>query len=311
MVEFIKSKKEMSEEDIKANFITPAIVSKGWKNGEHIAYEEYFTDGRIEVRGDKARRKEGKKSDYSLYYQFGTRIAIVEAKDNKHSVRAGLQQAIEYGEILDVPFVYSSNGDGFIEHDRITREERELELDEFPTREELFSRMTKEKGLTYEITEAISTPYYTDAFSMKTPRYYQQIAINRTIETVARGQKRVMFVMATGTGKTFMAFQIIHRLRKAGLAKRVLFLADRNILVDQTMAEDFRPFEKVMTKITPKLLTAPEKLNSFEIYLGLYQQLTGEDGTETHYQKFDKDFFDLIVIDEAHRGSRKTVTGVR
>lgn len=142
MVEFIKSKKEMSEEDIKANFITPAIVSKGWKNGEHIAYEEYFTDGRIEVRGDKARRKEGKKSDYSLYYQFGTRIAIVEAKDNKHSVRAGLQQAIEYGEILDVPFVYSSNGDGFIEHDRITREERELELDEFPTREELFSRMT-------------------------------------------------------------------------------------------------------------------------------------------------------------------------
>lgn len=305
MVEFIKSKKEMSEEDIKANFITPAIVSKGWKNGEHIAYEEYFTDGRIEVRGDKARRKEGKKSDYSLYYQFGTRIAIVEAKDNKHSVRAGLQQAIEYGEILDVPFVYSSNGDGFIEHDRITREERELELDEFPTREELFSRMTKEKGLTYEITEAISTPYYTDAFSMKTPRYYQQIAINRTIETVARGQKRVMFVMATGTGKTFMAFQIIHRLRKAGLAKRVLFLADRNILVDQTMAEDFRPFEKVMTKITPKLLTAPEKLNSFEIYLGLYQQLTGEDGTETHYQKFDKDFFDLIVIDEAHRGSAK------
>lgn len=276
MVEFIKSKKEMSEEDIKANFITPAIVSKGWKNGEHIAYEEYFTDGRIEVRGDKARRKEGKKSDYSLYYQFGTRIAIVEAKDNKHSVRAGLQQAIEYGEILDVPFVYSSNGDGFIEHDRITREERELELDEFPTREELFSRMTKEKGLTYEITEAISTPYYTDAFSMKTPRYYQQIAINRTIETVARGQKRVMFVMATGTGKTFMAFQIIHRLRKAGLAKRVLFLADRNILVDQTMAEDFKPFEKVMTKITPKLLTAPEKLNSFEIYLGLYQQLTGD-----------------------------------
>lgn len=305
MVEFIKSKKEMSEEDIKANFITPAIVSKGWKNGEHIAYEEYFTDGRIEVRGDKARRKEGKKSDYSLYYQFGTRIAIVEAKDNKHSVRAGLQQAIEYGEILDVPFVYSSNGDGFIEHDRITREERELELDEFPTREELFSRMTKEKGLTYEITEAISTPYYTDAFSMNTPRYYQQIAINRTIETVARGQKRVMFVMATGTGKTFMAFQIIHRLRKAGLAKRVLFLADRNILVDQTIAEDFKPFEKVMTKITPKLLTAPEKLNSFEIYLGLYQQLTGEDGTETHYQKFDKDFFDLIVIDEAHRGSAK------
>ncbi|WP_221913020.1 EcoAI/FtnUII family type I restriction enzme subunit R [Streptococcus halichoeri] len=305
MVDLLKPKHKMSEEDIKANFITPAILSKGWKNGEHIAYEEYFTDGRIEVRGDKARRKEGKKSDYALYYQFGQRIAIIEAKDNKHSVRAGLQQAIEYGEILDVPFVYASNGDGFIEHDRITRQEREIALDDFPTREELFERLKAEKGLTSEIVEAITIPYYTDAFSSKTPRYYQQIAINRTVEAVARGQKRVMFVMATGTGKTFMAFQIIHRLRKAGLAKRVLFLADRNILVDQTMAEDFKPFEKVMTKITEKLLNAPEKLNSFEIYLGLYQQLTGEAGEETHYQKFDKDFFDLIVIDEAHRGSAK------
>ena len=295
----------MSEEDIKANFITPAIVSKGWKHGEHIVYEEYFTDGRIEVRGDTACRKNGKKSDYSLYYQLGNRIAIIEAKDNRHSVGAGLQQAIEYGEILDVPFVYSSNGDGFIEHDRITRVERELSLDEFPTREELFERLVNEKQLTSEVTKAITTPYYTDAFSNKTPRYYQQIAINRTIEAVANGQKRVMFVMATGTGKTFMAFQIIHRLRKAGLAKRVLFLADRNILVDQTMSEDFKPFEKVMTKITAKLLNSPEKLNSFEIYLGLYQQLMGEDESETHYQKFDKDFFDLIVIDEAHRGSAK------
>lgn len=305
MGDLLKPKHKMSEEDIKANFITPAILSKGWKNGEHIAYEEYFTDGRIEVRGDKARRKEGKKSDYSLYYQFGQRIAIIEAKDNKHSVRAGLQQAIEYGEILDVPFVYSSNGDGFIEHDRITRQERELSLDDFPTRNELFERLKAEKDLTSEVAEAITIPYYTDTFSTKKPRYYQQIAINRTIETVARGQKRVMFVMATGTGKTLMAFQIIHRLRKAGLAKRVLFLADRNILVDQTMDGDFKPFEKVMTKITPKLLNAPEKLNSFEIYLGLYQQLTGEDGEGTHYRKFEKDFFDLIVIDEAHRGSAR------
>ncbi|HGA0493040.1 TPA: EcoAI/FtnUII family type I restriction enzme subunit R [Streptococcus agalactiae] len=305
MATFIKDKKSMSEEDIKANFITPAILAKGWKNGEHIAYEEYFTDGRIEVRGDKARRKEGKKSDYALYYQFGQRIAIVEAKDNKHSLRAGLQQAIEYGEILDVPFVYSSNGNGFIEHDRITRQERELTLEEFPTREELFERLISEKEISSEVSKAISVPYYTDAFSNKTPRYYQQIAINRTVEAVARGENRVMFVMATGTGKTFMTFQIIHRLRKAGLAKRVLFLADRNILVDQTMAEDFKPFEKVMTKITAKLLNSPEKLNSFEIYLGLYQQLTGEDGEETHYQKFDKDFFDLIIIDEAHRGSAK------
>lgn len=295
----------MSEEDIKANFITPAILSKGWKNGEHIFYEEPFTDGRIEVRGDNAHRKERKRSDYALYYQFGLQLAIVEAKDNKHSVRSGLQQAIEYGEILDVPFVYASNGDAFIEHDRLTRKEREITLDEFPTREELFERWKAEKEFGSELSKAITTPYYTDTFSSKIPRYYQQIAINRTVEAVARGQKRVMFVMATGTGKTFMAFQIIHRLRKAGLAKRVLFLADRNILVDQTMAEDFKPFEKVMTKITAKLLNAPEKLNSFEIYLGLYQQLTGEDGEETHYRKFDKDFFDLIVIDEAHRGSAK------
>ncbi|MCW1793492.1 restriction endonuclease subunit R, partial [Streptococcus agalactiae] len=161
MATFIKDKKSMSEEDIKANFITPAILAKGWKNGEHIAYEEYFTDGRIEVRGDKARRKEGKKSDYALYYQFGQRIAIVEAKDNKHSLRAGLQQAIEYGEILDVPFVYSSNGNGFIEHDRITRQERELTLEEFPTREELFERLISEKEISSEVSKAISVPYYT------------------------------------------------------------------------------------------------------------------------------------------------------
>ena len=253
MVEFIKSKKEMSEEDIKANFITPAIVAKGWKNGEHIAYEEYFTDGRIEVRGDKARRKEGKNQTIHCITNLELELQLLRQRIINTAFEQDYNKLLNMERFLDVPFVYSSNGDGFIEHDRITREERELELDEFPTREELLSRMTKEKGLTYEITEAISTPYYTDAFSMKTPRYYQQIAINRTIETVARGQKRVMFVMATGTGKTFMAFQIIHRLRKAGLAKRVLFLADRNILVDQTMAEDFRPFEKVMTKITPKL----------------------------------------------------------
>ena len=306
MVEFIKSKKEMSEEDIKANFITPAIVSKGWKNGEHIAYEEYFTDGRIEVRGDKARRKEGKKSDYSLYYQFGTRIAIVEAKDNKHSVRAGLQQAIEYGEILDVPFVYSSNGDGFIEHDRITREERELELDEFPTREELFSRMTKEKGLTYEITEAISTPYYTDAFSMKTPRYYQQIAINRTIETVARGQKRVMFVMATGTGKTRTILGMIYRFLKTQRFKRILFLVDRTSLGEQAhdvfkevRLEDLQTLDNLynIKGLEDKNIDRETKIHLSTVQAMVKRILYNDsEGTPSVSD------YDLIIIDEAHRG---------
>ena len=297
-------KHQMSEEDIKANFITPALESSGWKNGKDILYEYSFTDGRIEVHGERATRNKKKFTDYLLYYKKDFPIAVVEAKDNNHSVGAGMQQAINYAEMLDVPFAYASNGDGFVEHDRITGKEKNISIDEFPTKEELWQRLTEQENLSKEQQLIINEPYYYE-MGAKQPRYYQRIAINRTVDAVAKGNNRIMFVMATGTGKTFTAFQIIHRLMKSGLKKRVLFLADRNILVDQTLINDFRPFGNKMTKVDQRLLNSPEALNSYEIYLGLYQQLAGEDGTETHYEKFGKDFFDLIVIDEAHRGSAK------
>lgn len=304
MGDYLTPKHLMTEEDIKANYITPAILSKGWKNGSDILYEKFFTDGRIEVHGERAKRNKQKYTDYLLYYKKDFPIAVVEAKDNKKSVGAGIQQAISYAEILDVPFAFSSNGDGFVEHDRITGKERNLSLDEFPTKDELWNRFVAQASLTNEQIEVIEEPYYYE-MGAKEPRYYQRIAVNRTVDAVARGQKRIMFVMATGTGKTFTAFQIIHRLMKSGLKKRILFLADRNILVDQTLINDFKPFGNRMTKIDQSLLNSPEKINSFEIYLGLYQQLAGEDGTENHFEKFGPDFFDLIVIDEAHRGSAK------
>ncbi|MDR1568643.1 MAG: DEAD/DEAH box helicase family protein [Streptococcaceae bacterium] len=301
---FLVPKHEMTEEDIKANFITPAIEKSGWKNGKDILYEYSFTDGRIEVHGERATRNKQKFTDYLLYYKKNFPIAVVEAKDNNHSVGAGMQQAINYAEILDVPFAYASNGDGFVEHDRITEKETSIGIDEFPTKEELWQRYINQADVTKEQQLVINEPYYYE-MGAKEPRYYQRIAINRTVDAVAKGNNRIMFVMATGTGKTFTAFQIIHRLMKSGLKKRVLFLADRNILVDQTLINDFRPFGNKMTKIDQRLLNTPETLNSYEIYLGLYQQLAGEDGTETHYEKFGPDFFDLIVIDEAHRGSAK------
>lgn len=304
MGDYLTPKHLMTEEDIKANYITPAIISKGWKNGSDILYEKFFTDGRIEVHGERAKRNKQKYTDYLLYYKKDFPIAVVEAKDNKKSVGAGIQQAISYAEILDVPFAFSSNGDGFVEHDRITGKERNLSLDEFPTKAELWNRFVAQASLSNEQIEVIEEPYYYE-MAAKEPRYYQRIAVNRTVDAVARGQKRIMFVMATGTGKTFTAFQIIHRLMKSGLKKRILFLADRNILVDQTLINDFKPFGNRMTKIDQSLLNSPEKINSFEIYLGLYQQLAGEDGTENHFEKFGPDFFDLIVIDEAHRGSAK------
>jgi Type I site-specific restriction-modification system, R (restriction) subunit and related helicases len=304
MEEHLIPKHQMSEEDIKVNFITPALERSGWKNGKDVLYEKSFTDGRIEVHGERATRKKQKFTDYLLYYKKDFPIAVVEAKDNKQSPGAGMQQAIDYAEILDVPFAYASNGDAFIEHDRITGKEVEISMDEFPTKQELWERFINKTHLTETQQLVINEPYYWE-MGAKEPRYYQRIAINRTVDAVAKGNMRIMFVMATGTGKTFMAFQIIHRLRKAGLKKRVLFLADRNTLVDQTQVDDFRPFGNKMTKITSKILNAPEKITSYEIYLGLYQQLAGEDGTETHYEKFGKNFFDLIVIDEAHRGSAK------
>ncbi|WP_218939959.1 EcoAI/FtnUII family type I restriction enzme subunit R [Bacillus cereus] len=294
----MKTKRQMTEEDIKLKYITPAIQKADWDIMNDVFCEYSFTDGRVIVRGNLTTRGKAKRADYLLFHKKNYPIAIVEAKDNKQEVGAGMQQALDYAEILDVPFAFSSNGDGFIEHDRLTGKERELTLDEFPTREELWERYVKEAKISPEQEQIINEPYYFQ-LGDKTPRYYQRIAINRTVEAIANGQNKIMLVMATGTGKTYTAFQIIYRLWRAGLKKKVLFLADRNILVDQTMTNDFKPFEKVMTKIKGQKLDS-----SYEIYLALYHQLVGEDGEEP-FRQFKPDFFDLIVIDEAHRGSAK------
>ena len=293
------AKKEMTEEDIKLQYITPAIKKSGWDPRQHIKMEYSFTDGRIILRGNKTKRGKRKKADYTLYMEPNLPIAIVEAKDNKHSLGSGMQQAIEYAEILDIPFAYSSNGDGFLEHDMLNGKETELGIDEFPTRNELWSRYCNAKDITEDEEALILEPYYFKKGD-KTPRYYQRIAVNRTIEAIAKGQDRILLTMATGTGKTFTAFQIIHRLWKAGKKKKVLFLADRNILVDQTMNQDFKPFSKVMTKIRGKNLDS-----SYEIYLSLYQQLVGQDGKPDPFKEFKPEFFDLIIVDECHRGSAK------
>ncbi|MCE9172824.1 EcoAI/FtnUII family type I restriction enzme subunit R [Bacteroides ovatus] len=293
-------KKSLTEEDIKLRFITPAIVEKaGWQK-ELIKMEYYFTDGRVIFQGNVYARKQGKKADYLLHYSANNPIAIVEAKDNNKAVGAGLQQAMDYAKILDIPFAYSSNGDGFIEHDFLTGKETNINMDEFPTPDELLKRLRDSKKYTSEEIKAIEEPYYWDAHT-NIPRYYQRIAINRTIEAVARGQNRILLVMATGTGKTFTAFQIIHRLTKSGLKRRVLYLADRNVLIDQTMAQDFKPFKKVMTKIQKKNMDS-----SFEIYMALYQQLVSYDeNIPDPFKEFKSTFFDLILVDECHRGSAK------
>lgn len=292
------NKKKLSEEDIKMKYITPAIEEAGWDIKKQVRAEYTFTDGRVIVRGNLTSRGKKKRADYLLFYKPNLPIAIIEAKDNKHSVGAGMQQGIEYAEILDVPFVYSSNGDGFIEHDMKNGTERELSLDEFPSPEELWNRYKVIKNITDEEEEIITEPYFY-ATGDKQPRYYQRNAINRTIEAIAKGQDRILLVMATGTGKTYTAFQIIYRLWKSRRKKKILFLADRNILVDQTMQNDFKPFQKVMTKVENKTIDS-----SYEVYLALYQQLSGQEGTEI-FTEFSHDFFDLIVIDEAHRGSAK------
>lgn len=293
-------KKSLTEEDIKLRFITPAIVEKaGWQK-ELIKMEYYFTDGRVIFQGNVHARKQGKKADYLLHYSANNPIAIVEAKDNNKAVGAGLQQAMDYAKVLDIPFAYSSNGDGFIEHDFLTGKETNINMDEFPTPDELLKRLRDSKKYTSEEIKAIEEPYYWDAHT-NIPRYYQRIAINRTIEAVARGQNRILLVMATGTGKTFTAFQIIHRLTKSGLKRRVLYLADRNVLIDQTMAQDFKPFKKVMTKIQKKNMDS-----SFEIYMALYQQLVSYDeNIPDPFKEFKSTFFDLILVDECHRGSAK------
>lgn len=289
--------KDLTEEDIKLRFITPSLQKSEWDIQSQIRCEYYYTDGKINVRENVASRGKGKKVDYLLSYRSNMPIAIVEAKDNKVTVSHGIQQAIGYAVDLDIPFAYSSNGSGFYEHDRITGKEKEIKLDEFPTPEELWNRYKVEKNLTEEETKIITQPYYYMS-AFKTPRYYQRIAINKTVEAIAKGQKRILLVMATGTGKTFTAFQIIHRLYSSGAKKKILYLADRNILIDQTMQNDFKPFQKVMTKIENRKMDS-----SYEIYMSLYHQLRSNE--KEVYKQFKPDFFDLIIVDECHRSSAR------
>jgi len=297
------NKKALTEADIRTKFITPALVGANgekWDVMTQIREEAYFTKGRVIVRGKTVRRGAAKKADYILYYKPNIPIAVIEAKDNNQSVGSGMQQALEYAEILDIPFAYSSNGDAFLEHDRTATGgtvTREIPLDQFPTPEELWARYCHAKGSTPGQVAIAAQDYY-DYGSEKPPRYYQLIAINRTVEAIARGENRVLLVMATGTGKTYTAFQIIWRLWKSGAKKRILFLVDRNILADQTKTNDFKPFGKAMTKITNRTVD-----KAYEIYLCLYQAVTGTEEEQNIYKQFSPDFFDLVIVDECHRGS--------
>lgn len=298
------NKKDLSETDIRTKFITPALEKSGWNIQKQIREEVHFTDGRIIVKGETIKRGKGKKADYILYYKSNLPIAIVEAKDNKHSVGDGMQQGLDYSEVLDIPFVYSSNGDAFLEHDRTKTEgqiERELSLEQFPSPDELYQKYRIWKGLSDEQEKIAQQDYYYSPTS-KIPRYYQQVAINRTVEAIAKGKDRVLLVMATGTGKTFVAFQIMWRLWKAQSKKRILFLADRNILVDDPLKRDFAPFKDKMIKINRGKFDY-STYASYEIFLGLYQSITGTEEHQKIFKTFPKDFFDLIIIDEAHRGS--------
>ena len=293
------NKKELNEADIRTKFITPALAKK-WDLMTQIREEIFFTKGRVVVRGKTVKRGEAKKADYILYYKPNMPIAVIEAKDNNYPVGGGMQQALEYAQILDVPFAYSSNGDAFLEHDLKANKgtiTREIPLDQFPTPNELWARYRKESGLNSS-QEAVATQDYYDDGSGKSPRYYQLVAINRTVEAIAKGINRILLVMATGTGKTYTAFQIIWRLWKSGAKKRILFLVDRNILADQTKTNDFKPFGKAMTKVTNRTVD-----KAFEIYLCLYQAVTGTDEDQDIYKQFSPDFFDLVIIDECHRGS--------
>ena len=310
----IISKKQMSEEDIKLQYITPAITAK-W-DIKKITMETNITDGKINLKGNFVTREKPKRADYVLYLNSNNPIAIVEAKDNKHSISHGLQQAMAYASMLDIPFAYSSNGDGFFEHDFLTGKERELDLDEFPTEEELYCRYkngaNNGEGLSENQEKMIQQPYYS---SQKTypPRYYQRIAINRTVDAISRGKDRLLLVMATGTGKTYTAFQIVYRLLKSGMKSKILYLADRNNLVDQSIQQDFAPLEKVIHKVNFSK-DDPSTITSYQVYFSLYQQLAaGNDDQEEDInntiiklkQLFRSDFFDLIIVDECHRGSAK------
>lgn len=293
------SKKDLTEEDIKLRYITPAINSAGWKN-EYIRMEYYFTDGRVIFQGKVHARQTGKKADYLLFHAVNKPIAIVEAKDNNKPLGGGMQQAMEYAQILDIPFAYSSNGDGFLEHDFLTGKEAELTLEQFPTPEELYKRLVDARQLSGEALKIVEQPFYSDPYTYE-PRYYQRIAVERTVEAIAKGKDRVLIVMATGTGKTITAFQIIHRLKASGTKKKILYLADRNILIDQTMVQDFKPFKKVMTKVQGATIDS-----AYEVYMALYHQLvSNEEGVEDPFKQVQPTFFDLIIVDECHRGSAK------
>ena len=315
----ILSKKQMSEEDIKLNFITPALLSHGWKDKITMEQAVRFTDGKINIKGNLVARSPAKKADYILYINANNPIAIVEAKDNNHSVSFGMQQAKTYATMMKIPFAYSSNGDAFEEYDYLTGIERQIALDEFPTPEELYERFKKEsnggQGLSKEEEAIIQQPYYSGQ-NTNTPRYYQRNAVNQTLDAIAKGQNRILLVMATGTGKTFTAFQIVYRLLKSGLKRKILYLADRNILVDQSIQQDFSPLAKTIHKVDFSK-DDPTTISSYEVYFSLYQQLAGksesddddrENGDETiaKFQAlFSPEFFDLVIVDECHRGSAK------
>lgn len=300
----ILNKKQMSEEDIKLNYITPAIQPK-WE--DNITMETKITDGRISLKGNMAVRGKPKYADYMLYLNDGKPIAVVEAKDNNHSVSHGLQQAMTYALMMDIPFAYSSNGDAFVEHDFLTGKEKQIDLDKFPTQDELKARFYGEvhngNGLTDPEKKIISQPYYSSQ-STYPPRYYQRNAINRTVEAIARGQQRLLLVMATGTGKTYTAFQIVYRLLRSDIKKRILYLADRNILVDQSILQDFSPLEKTIYKVDFSDKDCQKKIASHEVNFALYHQMIGQDDEE-HFKDIPAEYFDLIIVDECHRGSAK------
>jgi len=296
------NKKEMSEQDIRTKYITPAIYQASWDSATQICEEVNITKGQVLVRGAKPRRGQRKFADYVLYHKPNLPLAVVEAKDNNHQIGDGMQQALEYAAMLDVPFAFSSNGDGFLMHDLTltsTKMERELRLDEFPSPAYLWDRYCAWKGIDAEKSGLVTQDYYIDDPG-KVPRYYQIAAINRTVEAIAKGQNRILLAMATGTGKTYTAFQIIWRLWKSGGKKRILFLADRNILIDQTKTNDFKPFGSAMTKIANRNVD-----KSYEIYLALYQAVTGSEDWKNIYRQFSPDFFDLVIVDECHRGSAR------
>lgn len=303
--------KELTEEDVKYRYISEAITSKGWpKDSIFMEQKVRFTDGKISLHGNLVHRERPKFADYVLYANKATPIAIVEAKDANHSVSHGLQQAKIYAQMLDVKFAYSSNGEGFAEHDYLTGKERIFSMEEFPTKEELIERYKSEanggNGLNEQELAVIAQPYCTGQ-NIFPPRYYQRNAINRTVNAIAKGQRRVLLVMATGTGKTYTAFQIVWRLLHSKLKKKVLYLADRNILVDQSIQQDFKPLEKVTHKIDySKDKNHLEELSSYQVFFALYQQLIGQNDAKNYQELFpNPDYFDLVIVDECHRGSAK------